>query len=335
MSSAKVRAAVVATVVAVLAVPVIATASAPGRSMRIVFMIKAEPYRDVANLECAVGFRAEAVFRFGFAAALSDAQAARIQHAAGVYDDVRLDPASFVVRLSTLDRASVEARTRELELRFGFRSDHVYAGTFGGFATVLGWRQLALMSDERDLDFTPDPYTYIVIFESGVDVDPRIDELERRYGFRAQHRYRGISPGFAAELGKDQLAGLTSEGGIRQIVRDRFLGFWPTPAPDCLRPGPATKRAIHAAFLRAHGKVRRVRLVAVRLGAWKGREYALATFRGRAVRPGSQPERFEREPPGRWRDLGPTNGRACSDQIPHEVLRVWVLPWVDRCFRLG
>jgi hypothetical protein len=334
MSSAKVRAAVIATVVAVLAVPVIATASAPGRPMRIVFLVKTEPYRDVANLECAIGFRAEGVFRFGFAAALSDAQAARIQHAGGVYD-VRHDPASFVVGLSTFDRASVEARTRELERRLGFRSDHVYAGTFGGFAAVLGWRQLALMSDERDLDFTPDPYAYIVIFESGVEVDSRIDQLEQRYGFRARHRYRGIPPGFAAELRKAQLAGLTSEGGIQHIVRDRFLGAWPTQAPDCLRPGPATKRAIHAAFLRAHGNLRRVRLVAVRLAAWKGREYALATFRGRAVRPGSQPERFVRVPQGRWRDLGPTNGRACSDQIPYEVIRVWVLPWIDGCVRLG
>ena len=303
--------------------------------MRVVFLVKAEPYRNVANLECAVGFRAEAVFRFGFAAALSDAQAARIQHAGGVYDNIRLDPASFVVGLSTRDRSSVEARTRELELRFGFRSDHVYAGNFRGFAASLGWRQLALMSDERDLDFTPDPYTYIVIFEPGVEVDPRIDELEQRYGFRARYRYRGIPSGFAAELGKDQLAGLTSEGGIQHIGRDRIGGFEPIHAPDCLRPGPATKRAIHAAFLRAHGKVGRVRLVAVRVGAWKGREYALATFRGAAVRPGSQPERFVRQPPGRWRDLGPTNGRACWNQIPQEVLRVWVLPWDDGCVRLG
>ena len=91
---------------------------------------------------------------------------------------------------------------------------------------------------------------------------------------------------------------------------------------------PAVRRALRAAFIRAHPAVRPARIKGPLRGsvyyARYGRyEWALATFSLPLVGTTDQPEVFRRRVGGRWVDLGDTGGSLCA--VPRAVVSLWDL----------
>ena len=98
--------------------------------------------------------------------------------------------------------------------------------------------------------------------------------------------------------------------------------------PVNLRATPQVKRALRAAFLRAHPALdgRRVRgplRGTVYYARLRATEWALATFWMPRVGTTDQPEVFSRRVRGRWRDRGDTGGSLCA--VPRSVVRLWGL----------
>jgi hypothetical protein len=328
-------------------VPALGHSGVTRRETRIALVPLGVPVqRKASNVECALRTPVQAVFdRLGFAVQVSEDELGRVRTDPEIYL-VLADPGSWVARIESHDQAVVEARTKELEAELGFTSDHRYnTPAYGGFAAILGWRQLVRLTDEPDVRVNPDPWVYLVFYEPGVDVDARTDELERRYGFTAIHRYRSLG-GFSAQLTKSELGGIATESDIRLIGRDARFSTRPSGA-RCLRSSPRLRRQLREVFVRAHPELAGRQLrgpLRVRFASETpvgGTKYALASFLHPRRAAATQPESFRlpAESRLRWRPLGPTNGVSCVDQaghgpIPRDVLRAWLLPGAGTsCYR--
>lgn len=341
------RIAVVFSLVLAVALPGLARSGGDGRQMRVALVAGGVgSQRKAQSVACALRVSVQTVLTRpnGFAARLSDEEVGRLRTDPEVFV-VRSDSASWVVRINSLDPAVVEARTRELERLLGVTSDYRYnTRTVRGFAAVLGSSQLARLSDQSDVTVSPDPWSHVVFYAPGTDVDARTDELEHQYGFTSTFRFYGLT-GFAAELTKSQLVGLATEPDIDFIGPSlpSVIG----PRADCLRSSPGLRRQLRAAFVRAHPELAGKRLrgpFRVRFGSfapvspdgwvWTPEDYALATFSHPQLAAETQPESFWRTPQQtrvRWRSLGATNGTICTpaegeELIPSGVLRAWLLP---------
>jgi hypothetical protein len=341
------RAALLAGLAVALAVPSMTLSSSGSRDTRVVLALHART--KASNVRCALHAPVERVLSRlgGFAARLSENEVNRLA-ADPEIGPVLPDPGSYVVRIESKDPAVVEARTKELERRLEFTSDNRYTSPiFGGFAAVLGWAQLDRLDDQAGVQVKPDPWVYILFYVPGVDVDARTDDLERRYGFTARHRYRALG-GFSAELTKAQLAGIVTEQDISLIGPDA-RGFAEPSRAACLRSSPRLRKQLRAAFVRAHPGLSgtrlrgpsRVRLASDAPFGGKPVRHALASFSHPRLEPVTQPEAFRSstETRFRWRALGPTNGVVCLDEnekglLSRDVLRAWLLPRASSgCYR--
>jgi hypothetical protein len=227
------------------------------------------------QLEQALGLRS--VIRYeralqGFAADLASEQRAALETEAGVYS-VQREPVDVVVFLLRPAAQRAEA----LEKSFGFRRRPDF-GLRAGLSARLTARQIAALdSDPGVLSLVPGRWNYIVTLKLPLGdvtaIDAKIDDLERRLGFRAHYRYHHALAGFAATLDSQQLSGVGRDLAVSAVEADRChprLPEGPQPEPPRLRAGGVTltprsptagrRFAIRLALLRPGRPLRPARL---------------------------------------------------------------------------
>ena len=84
------------------------------------------------------------------------------------------------------------------------------------------------------------PKTYIVVFRPGVATHPKIEDVERRIGFKSDFHYTSALQGFAALLNSAQVARVSADPDVAFVSTDRVLhtiGTVPIKAGDTAPPG--------------------------------------------------------------------------------------------------
>jgi hypothetical protein len=162
--------------------------------------------------------------------------------------------------------------------------------------------------------------------------EARLLRGRRRRGLRARSRGRAarvVTAGARLGLAALVLAGLAPASAPGR-ARAAFGPATGTARPKAVNlvVTPPVRRAIRAAFVRAHADMTPSAIKGPLKGsvyyARYGRAYwALATFSLPRVGTTDQPEVFRRPAGGRWLDRGDTGGELCK--VPRPVVAVWHL----------